>query len=106
MEKEINLPLNGGYHFGKMIDLKKYEESYFESNNADESNIIHKAIIISIVYKPDEIYYTTDGYAGNCWKAIIQDSRLIDDIYTYKFNFRNFSDLIKYYEAQDMKFCP
>jgi len=106
MEKEINLPSNGGYHFGRMIDLKKYEGSYFENNEADKLNLIYKAIISSIVYKPDELYNTTYGNDGNCWRAIIQDLRLDDDIYIYKFNFRNFSDLIKYYESQDMKFCP
>lgn len=106
MEKEINLPSNGGYHFGRMINLKKYEGSYFETNEEDKLNIIHKAIIISIVYKPDEIYNRTDGNEGNCWRAIIHDSRLIDNIYTYKFNFRNFSDLIYHYESQDMNYFP
>ena len=106
MEKEMNLPSVGGYHFGAMIDLSKYAGSYFENNNADESNIIYKAIIISISYKPDEIYNTTDGYAGKCWSAIIHDSRMIDDIYEYKLNFRNFSDLVTHFESQDMKFYP
>ncbi len=106
MEKEMNLPSVGGYHFGEMVDLSKYSGTHFENNNADESNIIDKAIIISISYKPDEIYNTTDGHAGNCWTAIIHNSRLIDDIYIYKLNFRNFSDLVTHFESQDMKFCP
>ncbi len=105
MDKEMNLQSNGGYHFGKMIDLTKYEGTHFESNKADESNIIHKAIIFSMNYIADEIYNKTDGYAGNCWTTVIHDSRMIDDIYVYKLNFRNFSDLVNYFESQDMKFC-
>ena len=103
MEKEINLPSVGGYHFGAMIDLSKYSGSYFEYKT-DESNIINKAIIISLIYKPDYIYNNTDGYAGNCWTAVILDSRLIDVINVYKLNFRNFSDLVKHFESQDMIF--
>ena len=106
MEKEMNLPSVGGYHFGASIDLSKYSGSYFENNNTDELNTIDKAIIISISYNPDEIYNTTDGYTGNCWSAIIHDARLIDNVHRYKLNFRNFSDLITHFELQDMKFCP
>jgi len=106
MEKEINLPSNGGYHFGKMIDLPKYEGSWFENNEADQSNIIHKAIIFSIIYNEDEIYNKTTGYDGNCWTATIHDSRMMDDICVYKLNFRNPSDLFNHFESQDMKFCP
>jgi hypothetical protein len=105
MLSEMNLKSVGGYHFGRMIDLKKFEGSHFESNKADESNTIHKAILVSICYNADEIYNRTDGYAGNCWTVIINDSRLINNEYTYKLNFRNLKDLISHYESQDMKFC-
>ena len=100
MLSEMNLKSVGGYHFGKMIDLKKVEGCYFESNITDQ----YKATIIQIVYKADVIYNTTDGYAGNCWSAIIDDSRLINNEYKYKLNFRNFNDLLSHYQSQDMKF--
>jgi hypothetical protein len=103
MQKEINLKSVGGYHFGAMIDLKEFEGSYFEDKETDTNGFINKANIFSIKYNPDNIYCTTDGYAGNCWTAIIFDSRLIDDIYAYKFNFRNFQDLVAYYEKENMK---
>lgn len=103
MEKELDLKSCGGYHFGALIDLKPLIQSHFEDKEADENGFINKAIINTIEYKPDEIYCNTDGYAGNCWTAIIHDSRLIDGICFYKFNFRNFGDLVAYYEEQNMK---
>jgi len=106
MLSETKLTSTGGYHFGRMVDLSKYTGSHFESNHSDESNIIHKAIILSIYYNPDEIYNRNDGYFGNCWSVIINDSRMINNEYTYKLHFRNFSDLVKHYENQDMKFYP
>jgi len=105
MEESKTLNSVGKYHFGRMIDLEKYVDCYFESNLADESNIINKAIIYSIVYNPNEIYCRTDGYAGACWTATIHDSRLIKGKSTYKLNFRNFVDLVVHFETEDMKFC-
>lgn len=104
MSSEMNLKSVGGYHFGRMIDLKKLEGCYFESNITDASKVIHKATIITIDYNADVIYNTTDGYAGNCWSVIINDSRLINNEYTYKLNFRNLNDLISHYQSQNMKF--
>lgn len=104
MIKEIILKSVGGYHFGKMVDLSKYTDCYFKSNDIDESNDIHKAIILSIFYQADEIYNKTDGYAGNCWKAVINDSRLINNEHTYTLIFRNFSDIVNYYDSQNMGF--
>ena len=106
MKKEINLKVGGGYHFGIMVDLKKYSGSYFECNNEDVFGYIYKAIIFCITYNPDYIYIMTNGHFGNCWTARIHDARFVGDDYEYNLNFRNFSDLIGYYESQDMKYCP
>jgi hypothetical protein len=103
MQKEINLKSVGGCHFGAMIDLKKLEGSYFEDKDCDENGIINKAIIYLIEYNPNNIHCITDGYAGYCWTAIIHDSRLDNDLYIYKLNFRNFGDLVAYYKEQNMK---
>lgn len=106
MKKEINLKVGGGYHFGRIVDLNKYSGSYFECNKVDEFGFIYKAVIFCITYNPDNVYNRTDGYFGNCWTALIHDSRYIGYDYEYSLNFRNFSDLVSHYESQDMRFCP
>jgi hypothetical protein len=89
-EKEINLKSLGGYHFGKLIDITNLVGSYFEKNNV-------KVTIISILYNPDNIYSTTDGYAGNCWTAKMQYT---NEPTIYKLNFRNSNDLFAHYENE------
>lgn len=101
--KTIDLPSYGGLHFGSMIDLKIFENCYFEETNP-ESDFIHKAIIFTIEYNPDEIYSKTDGHDGNCWTAHVEDYRMIDGTISFIFNFRNFGDLVVYYEKEGLKF--
>jgi hypothetical protein len=103
MSNIIELPSIGGYHFGYMDDVKKFIENYFEEINST-TNIINKAIILSIEYKSNEIYNRTDGYAGNCWIANILDSRQINGISFITYSFRNFRDLVAHYEKEGFKF--
>lgn len=103
MSTTIDLPSIGGYHFGAMYQLKPFINQHFEEKNST-TNIINKAIILTIEYKPDEVYKTTDGYAGNCWSATIMDSREINDNSIIIYNFRNFRDLVAHYEKEGFKF--
>jgi len=100
MSKIINLPSNEGHHFGKMYHIKPFIDHHFEEKNSD-TNIINKAFILNIEYNPDKIYLSTDGYAGNCWTATVLDSIQECEII---YNFRNFRDLVIYYEKQGLKF--
>lgn len=102
MSTTIDLPSIGGYHFGAMHQLKPFINQHFEEINS-KTNIINKAIILNIEYKPDELYNKTDGYAGNCWSATIMDSRLINDSSSVIYNFRNFRDLVTHYEKEGFK---
>lgn len=103
VEKEINLKSVGRYHFGAMHDIRQLAGKHFEETEP-KTDIINKAIIHTLTYSPDSIYNTTDGYFGNCWSAIILDSRDDIDAQTYKLNFRNPADLFAYFEEQKMKF--
>ena len=101
INKIIKVPAVSRYHFH--CDNKKLTGCHFEEISP-KTNIINKIIIQNIEYATDEIYNRTDGYAGNCWETSVADSRMIDDIYQYKLVFRNFGDLVKYYEDQGFKF--
>lgn len=103
MSTTIDLPSIGGYHFGAISQLEPFINQHFEEINPT-TNIINKAIIISIEYKPHEIYNRTDGYAGNCWAANIMDSREINGVSFISYNFRNFRDLVAHYEKEGFKF--
>lgn len=110
MEKVINVKSLNSYHIGASDKLKEFIGCYFEEKNDVEMFLIlkkphHIAKIHSIEYKPDEIYYNTDGYAGNCWLATMHKMDLDGvKLSSYKLSFRNFVDLIAYYENQKMKF--
>jgi hypothetical protein len=98
----IDVPILGrGLHFGLSSDYKKLKSHWFEQNKFDKNNYLHKAIIIEINYKPDEIYNKTDGYWGRCWLAVIFDS---SDEKQKTYNFRNFADLIELFEKNGYKF--
>lgn len=102
MSKTIILPTCGGLHFGAASELKHFENCHFEEIHS-ETNFINKAIIHTIKYEPDGTYWTTDGYAGNCWTACVADSR--DDTYPIiTYIFRNFGDLVIHYEKEGFKF--
>lgn len=100
MSKIINLQSNGGYHFRKIHHLKPFIGHHFEEKNS-ETNIINKAVILNIECNPDKMYLSSDGYAGNCWTATVLDSIQECQIL---YNFRNFRDLVMYYEKQGFKF--
>jgi len=102
MLRTINVTPCSGYHFGGASHIKKFEICYFQEINSI-SNFINKAIIIDIKYNPDEIYSKNDGYAGNCWTAHIEDSREIEGG-AIIYNFRNFGDLVAYYEKEGFTF--
>lgn len=69
---------------------------------ADQNDLLHKAIINSINYEPDSIYSTTDGYTGTCWVSEMIDS---DYEYGYQYlHFRNFEDLVEFYQQKGYKF--
>jgi hypothetical protein len=95
----IELPSDGGYHFSSNYHIKPFIGHYFQEINS-KSDFVNKATIIQIEYKPDDIYSSSDGHAGNCWEAIINDSRETNNIAYY---FRNFRDLVRYYEKLGFK---
>ena len=102
MSTTIILPTYGGLHFGAGSELKHFENCYFEEINS-ENNLINKAIIFSIKYEPDGTYWSSDGYAGNCWTACVSDYRDdVNSVITYIF--RNFTDLVIHYEKEGLKF--
>ncbi len=103
MSNTIDLPSYGGYHFGSITRIKQFIGCYFEERNPT-TNIINKAIIMTIDYKPDQIYLSTDGHAGNCWTVYIADSREINGELEIIYNFRNMRDLVMHYEKEGFKF--
>ena len=103
MSNLINLPSFGGMHFGRTLDLKIFENCFFEEIHS-ETNIINKIIITKIDYKPDEIYIKNDGIAGKCWLADVMDSRIENDDPIQTLYFRNFGDVIVYFEKEGFKF--
>lgn len=106
MNKEIYLTSDNGYHFGSKINLNKLSGGYFITNKPDDYGFQYKAVIFCVTYQPDDDYIKSYGRIGNCWRAIINDSRFVGNDYTYNVYFRNFSDLINYYEIQSMTFFP
>ena len=89
--------------FDSKTNYEIYSESYFEQLEPyGNSNIIHKAIILSIHYEPDSTYSHTDGYDGTCWCARITDSGENESVLCYHFS--NFSNLVKFYEEKGYKF--
>lgn len=100
MSNIIELPSCGGHHFGSFNRLKPFIGCYFEEIKP-ATNIIKKAVITKIEYNPDEIYSSTDGYAGKCWTAHIKNSTNEEEI---MYNFRNIRDLVNHYEKQGFKF--
>lgn len=103
MSITIDLPSIGGYHFVDIYKLKPFIYKHFEEINS-KTDIINKAIIINIEYKPDELYNKTDGYTGSCWSATIMDSRGINNSEVITYKFRNFRDLVIHYEKEGFKF--
>lgn len=102
MSNTIILPTYCDLHFGAGSELKYFENCYFEEINS-ENNSINKAIIFSIKYEPDGTYWSSDGYAGNCWTACVSDYQDdINSVITYIF--RNFTDLVIHYEKAGFKF--
>jgi hypothetical protein len=98
MSKTIILPTYGGLHFGDVSELNHFENCYFEKFSSK-----NKAIILSIKYEPDGTYWSSDGYAGNCWTARVSDYRDgVSTIITYIF--RNFNDLVIHYEKKEFRF--
>lgn len=96
--------LKDGYHFGSSSNFNRFQNSYFEEihDNIKNTTIINKAIIMSIVYEPDETYSIFDGYFGTCWKASIVDSSQDNSI--LYIHFRNFGDLVSHYEKKGFRF--
>ena len=102
MTEIINLQSNAKYHFGAAHSIKSFEGCWFEEIEPDVNNkFINKVVIIETKYEPNEVYNRTDGYAGNCWEAILTDS-CNDNVITFRF--RDFVDLIIYYEKLGFKF--
>jgi hypothetical protein len=94
----IEVPIIGcSLHFGLQSDYTKLTSHWFEQKEFDDSNFLHKAFILDISYKPDEIYKNTDGTWGRCWKAIICDTY---GETTQTYYFRNFIDLIKEFDKK------
>ena len=104
MEKHIyvsNYSTNG-IDLGEIKKYEIFKGKYFEqTNNDNNSNTIHKALIYSINYEPDSTYYHTDGYSGTCWIARILDSAE-EDIIVY--HFRNFENLIQLFKEKGYTF--
>jgi hypothetical protein len=101
MSNVIELPSCGGHHFGSFNRLKPFIGCYFEEIKP-ATNIIKKAVITKIEYKPDEIYSSTDGHAGKCWTAHVKYST--DEEVEVIYNFRNIRDLVMHYEKKGFKF--
>lgn len=93
----IDLPSIGGYHYVSINNTNPFLHHYFEEIGPEK---INKAIVLNIEYNPNELYNKTDGYAGNCWTATIDDSREINNNRIISYNFRNFRDLVAYYEEK------
>ena len=89
--------------FDSKTNYEIYEGSWFEQLEPyGNSNIIYKAIILSIDYEPDSTYSHTDGHDGTCWCATIIDSGDSEPRLCYHFS--NFSNLVKFYEEKGYKF--
>jgi hypothetical protein len=103
MSNHVYVPTNKTpeLNFGSKSNYEKLRGSYFEEEHYDNEDIMYKSIIISVIYKPDIIYSSTDGYGGRCWVAEIIDSKE-DEKNIY--HFRNFIDLVKIYEEKGYKF--
>jgi hypothetical protein len=90
-----------GLHYGSQSGYERFNGTYFEKLECDENNLIDKAIINKIKYEPDSIYRDNDGYGGTCWCAEIIDPDEQGYIY---YHFRNFENLVKFYEEKGYKF--
>jgi hypothetical protein len=75
--------------------MKPFIRHYFE----EVKSKTNKATINQINFNPDKIYLATNGYTGNCWTAIVSE---MDGLIHY--NFRNFRDLVNYYEKKGFTF--
>lgn len=103
MANKIIVPTLGrGSDWGLKRNLDSLISKWFEQIEVNESNFIHKAIIMGIKFDPEEIYCSTDGIAGVCWLADILDSG--DDENIKKYHFRNFIDLIEFFKKKGYKF--
>ncbi len=102
MSKQVNIPMSfKGLHFGDSSDYKKLKGKWFEQKEFNTDNFMYKALIMDIKYNPEDLYYTTDGYAGRCWSAEILETENGDIII---YNFRNFGDLVEEFEKRGYKF--
>ena len=90
-----------GLHFGSQSKFERLVGSYFEEENFGDDNCMYKSIITSIIYKPDIIYSSTDGYGGRCWIADIVESKETEK---NLYHFRNFSDLVKLFQEKGYNF--
>jgi hypothetical protein len=85
--------------FGEQINMYNYIGTQMESN-IDVNNIIHKILIVDVIYEPDKVNIVTEGRFGRCWNFIIMDSR-IDGL--YKLRCRNIQELFTFYNNQNYK---
>jgi hypothetical protein len=85
---------NPTYHYGSFSNYAKYIGEYFiETANPEHGKLY---VITNVIYEPDSLYRSTDGYAGRCWTVTVYDS-VIKTFANYYI--RNWIDIVHYYET-------
>jgi hypothetical protein len=91
------------YHYGSQANYQRFRYSYFtkEVTKSKNETILHKYIINSVQYVPDEVYSSLLGIAGKCWIVTINDIEN-DKLVTYYI--RNWIDIVEFYKEKGLKF--
>jgi hypothetical protein len=90
----INLPIISRpliFHYGSEAKYERFSNSYFAKITDDGSIIKHK--IISVKYRSDDLYRTTDGMSGKCWLVLVIDEFNCRNTYYI----RNWHDIADHY---------
>jgi len=92
-------------HYGSQANYERFiGTAYFICDDDDDDGSQQngkKYSIMEVVYAPDDLYKTNDGYAGSCWKVNVIDG---ENGSSATYLIRNWIDIVQYYRIKGFKF--